>query len=176
MRITASRLRARGVGDSQVNIFRSEWPDGCEVTYATVRRAIEINISIELWAKSLLMPDAQRAFVDAVDRQHQAFVCAVREARRVYGAVAAAAWRVHEATTEPVRVDYHAGLPQVWDVHKDVVLNARRVYEESVAGAWQVFCVAELQERLAFDDARAKAFVAACGCDDVPQESRKRCW
>ena len=54
MRLTVALLRKRHAFKSEVAIFVEEWPDGCEVTEATLLRALEIGLHIRWFACEFL--------------------------------------------------------------------------------------------------------------------------
>lgn len=55
MLITVRQLRKAGACDAcaDVDVFKAEWPDGCQVNQANVRRALALGLNV-LWANQHL--------------------------------------------------------------------------------------------------------------------------
>lgn len=56
MKITAKSLRDEGASCYQVTRFAAEWPEGCEVTEATLLRAAELHLDLD-WFAMHFLPD-----------------------------------------------------------------------------------------------------------------------
>ena len=54
MRLTAAMLREHHACEEQVVIFAAEWPAGCEITEATLFRALELGLDIDWFACEFL--------------------------------------------------------------------------------------------------------------------------
>ena len=52
--ITAEALLQRVACETQVAVFRREWPDGCEVTEATLLRAAQLGLDLNWFARRFL--------------------------------------------------------------------------------------------------------------------------
>lgn len=53
MRVTRDSLTELGA-QCQLNVFAAEWPDGVEVSEATLRRATELGLDLTWWAERAL--------------------------------------------------------------------------------------------------------------------------
>jgi len=81
--ITADWLCRKGActDTPQLAVFAAEWPDGAPVTQATLRRARELHLDLEWFARAYLRPAAKKALDEAT----------------------AAAWGAYEEVTAPAQ-------------------------------------------------------------------------
>ena len=57
MKITKRQLQRLQACTEQVNLFATEWPEGCEVSEQNALRAIELGLDIDWLAKNVLTGD-----------------------------------------------------------------------------------------------------------------------
>ncbi|RPI60477.1 MAG: hypothetical protein EHM48_07185, partial [Planctomycetaceae bacterium] len=62
MKITATMLRKAEACSEQVDIFREEWPRGCVVNEANIRRALELELDVWWVVEYLFSRIAKDAF------------------------------------------------------------------------------------------------------------------
>ena len=59
MKITAALLRRNEACREQVDIFRTEWPNGCVVNEKNIRRAVKLDLDVH-WAVEYVFPPEAR--------------------------------------------------------------------------------------------------------------------
>ena len=118
-RISPKWLEDKGACGDQVKLFAGEWPDGCDVTEANLRRAGEIGMLLE-WLADRALPrslyadyQAKRAPLDADYRAKFAPLVANYQAKREalyadYQAKRALLDADYEAKRAPLYADYQA--------------------------------------------------------------------
>ena len=117
-RLTTAWLRKREVSEHQVAIFAAEWPDGAELTAATLRRAASLGLNIYWLGRLLLAPQARDVFEGAsIVAQHtfqEADATALRAFREARATDATwlpliealdAAWLTYLAAGAPILID-----------------------------------------------------------------------
>lgn len=98
-RITPAMLR--GACKEQRDIFKAEWPQGCEATIENVRRAQELGLDLE-WGKRWFSPAAWDS----------------------YQAARAQAWASYQAATAPALASYEAATAPAWDSYEATIDSA----------------------------------------------------
>ena len=73
MRLTEALLRSCGACEEQVVIFAAEWPNGCQVTEATLLRAVELGLNIRSPALELLAAPLLAEFKRQEDRLREEY-------------------------------------------------------------------------------------------------------
>ena len=63
--ITAKMLRAKNACENQVAIFEREWPKGARPTLKNIRRATELGLDVDWFARTFLDAPAWAAYKDA---------------------------------------------------------------------------------------------------------------
>jgi hypothetical protein len=123
-KITPALLRKYRACDEQVAIFETEWPDGTEVTPATVARAIELGLNLE-WGVRLLPP--------RVRAEYHAKVFPIRAQ---YAARVAPIWAEYHAKVFPIRAQYAARVAPIWAEYHAKVFPIREECDAKVAAIW----------------------------------------
>lgn len=115
-RLTSGLLLEHGACRDQVAKFKIEWPDGCDVTEATVARAVELKLDLQ-WAAQNLLPqltlDAYRA---AVQPAKIVYLAAVKPASDAY--YAAVKLEIDKYTPVALETDkYYAAIKLASDAY-----------------------------------------------------------
>jgi hypothetical protein len=111
MRISADVLERHGACSSQVEVFRREWPDGCEVTQNAAKRVVKLALDIDWAAGHLLPAPAWKAYQEATAPALKAYEEAKATALKAYqeakaGAfVAAAQMAALQSASRPETAD-----------------------------------------------------------------------
>ena len=90
--ITAEMLEKTGAQCDQVDIFRTEWPDGGEVTMDNINRATELGLDITWFAYNLLSAPAREVYLKATATAWEAYQTATAPAWQAFLKATAPAW------------------------------------------------------------------------------------
>lgn len=77
MKITPQMLRDKNACEEKLEVFEREWPDGVEVTEASILRMFELGFDVFWGVKQFLFPPAEKAFWKAYE---EAIATAIIEA------------------------------------------------------------------------------------------------
>ena len=111
--VTAKMLRIKNACEDQAAIFEREWPKGAQPTLKNIRRATELDLNDEWFAKTFLDAAAGAAYEKARD----------------------AAWVVYKEATAAAWVAYKKARAAAWVAYKKAMAAAWVAYKEATAAA-----------------------------------------
>ena len=93
MKITAQMLTDKNACTCQVDIFRAEWPNGCTASLRMAKRAADLKLDLDFFARYFLSAPAEKAYEDATAPAFKAYQDATAPALKAYqDAKATALW------------------------------------------------------------------------------------
>ena len=140
MRVTTTMLENLNACSQQVEIFRAEWPEGCEITKQTVLRAVELKLDIEWAAENLLSKEAFRSY---------------QKARAPH-------WNTYQEACAPHLKAYNEAVAPLYKAYEEACAPHLKAYEEACAPHYKTYNEACVQLYKAYQEARAIAFLEAC--------------
>ena len=84
MRITSAWLKARHACPEQIEVFSREWPKGVVVSLKVLKRAVELCLDLDWFAKRVLKAPAEKAYQEATASAEKAYQEAGASALKAY--------------------------------------------------------------------------------------------
>ncbi len=104
-RITKRFLQSKGACRDQIAIFAAEWPNGSEISLASLTRAAELGLDIGWLAANTLEAPADAAYEAARAPAYAAYKAAIAPAYAAYkAAIATAYWTAFQSQEQPASV------------------------------------------------------------------------
>ena len=120
--ITADLLRALDACEEEIDLFASEWPQGCEVTDENALRAVELGIDVDWLARCALRQDHLRAYKKAIEPH----VLAYQEIREPYR-------RAYQEAMEESSRAYETAIERHNRAYREAIADGSRVYKKAIA-------------------------------------------
>lgn len=106
MRITSQWLRKHEACADQVEIFAREWPKGVTVCLGVLKRAAELSLDLDWFARKALTAPALKAYIEATAPALKAYEEATAPAWKAYEKARAPAWKAYEEARAPALKAY----------------------------------------------------------------------
>jgi ABC-type oligopeptide transport system substrate-binding subunit len=95
MLITLKLLKDKRACARQCEIFATEWPDGCTISLATVRKALSLKLDLDWAATNLLNNSTLKVYNEAVATAWRTYDEARATAERTYNEARATALKTY---------------------------------------------------------------------------------
>ena len=119
MKITVQMLKAKAACKYQVDIFRAEWPNGCTASLQMAKRAAELELDLDFFARNFLSAPALKAYEDTTAPALKAYADTTATALKEYQDATAPAWKACQDAKAPALKAYQdAKAPALWAAWK----------------------------------------------------------
>ena len=125
MKITKRQLHRLQACTEQVNLFTTEWPDGCEVNQANALRAIELGLDIDFLARKVLTDDNLAEYNKVRD-----------QAQAKYDKACDQAWAEYKKVRDQAQAEYNKVRDQAWAEYDKACAPAWAEYKKVRDPAW----------------------------------------